>query len=94
MLFRYNILRRKLFLYFYLLIKVIHKKAPAIPRFVDKKKSIKQSYFLPELWFKKRNSMKMLRIDRLPCLNNQISPVLSRLQMEDPSQKTVLVKSV
>ena len=39
---------KKTFLYVNLLLKVIHKKAPAIPRFVDKK-SIKQSYFLPEL---------------------------------------------
>ena len=71
---------KKTFLYVYLLLKVIRKKAPAIPRFVDKK-IYKTKLFSPRtLIVKKKKYYANVKdtIDRLACFNNQISPVLSR----------------
>ena len=51
------------FLIVYILVKAIHKKAPTIQRFVEKKNLLNNNYFLPIFDCKKeKNIMKMLRI--------------------------------
>ena len=54
---------KKTFLYVNFLLKAIHKKAPAIPRFVDKKIYKNKAIFSPNFDCTQENIMQMLRID-------------------------------